>query len=708
MNPDLIVLSLSAIFNAILSGFIVLRNPKGRLNQAFGLFGLVIVLWTIANFAADQAATQNLLYTRLTLFLGACLGVSLFMLCALFPDRKPWRRSWFGFVGLSAAAMGLSFTPLFVSAVTRTAHGAELTVGVLYGLYDIYILTAIVWSVWILLRGSRPANRNEKSQVRLVAIGIITYAGLAFVSNGVLPLIVNNWTSSRFGPIFTVPFVAILFYAIIKHHLFDMRLALTRTVGFVVTIGIISAIYSLLILVVGAPIISGGRIRLATDDPQLLLLLAPTIVAILTFQSLQRFITRITKGIFYQDSYDTRDTLDRLSDALLSDNNIEAIMRGGLAVMSGVLKPAQALFIALDDQGGVYRELPVNRAGAEDPQALLHAARQLKGRVEIKDNISPLRWPSVFDREGIALVLTLGAAKHQAGVLFLGPKQNGRIYSRQDAQLLSVGAKNFGVAIENAKKYEQIARFADTMHHEVRRATARLRKANAELKTLDALKDDFISMASHQLRSPATSIHEAIQMLGQNYLNDENRKQLIELAGASSERLVNVITDMLSVARIQAGRFELVRTHLNLVELAERAILEASANAAQKNIAVRFDKPSGAVMVNADRAKINEAIANYLENAVKYSGEGQTVKIAVDMRPDGAHLEVSDQGIGVPKSEHGDLFGKFFRASNARKIYPNGNGVGLFVVKTIAEAHGGQAYFRPLEHGSLFGFTLPR
>jgi signal transduction histidine kinase len=326
--------------------------------------------------------------------------------------------------------------------------------------------------------------------------------------------------------------------------------------------------------------------------------------------------------------------------------------------------------------------------------------------VLVKDELPSKNWLKVMESEDVSLILRLGTKNKLTGLYLCGPKQNGRIYNRQDIDFMSVGAKNLGIAIENAKKFNQITKFADTMHHEVVKATIGLRKANKELKTLDVLKDDFISMASHQLRSPATSVHEAIQMMVNEEMPESEKDQLLRLADASCERLVGVIQDMLSVAKIQAGHFVINKSEVDIVELVNRGILEASAQTKQKNIKINFIKPSKPILIMADRAKLNESISNYIENAIRYSPPESTIDTEIKILDGKIHFQVSDSGIGVPAEERGNLFSKYYRAENARNVEPNGNGIGLFVVKEIIEALGGEAYYKPLEQGSMFGFWL--
>jgi signal transduction histidine kinase len=327
----------------------------------------------------------------------------------------------------------------------------------------------------------------------------------------------------------------------------------------------------------------------------------------------------------------------------------------------------------------------------------------------VRDELTEDKLPDYLMNDDLALVLRLGTKDDLIAILVFGNKQDGRTYTADDISLLHISAKNLGIALDNAKKYDQIGHFAETMRQEVLNATSKLRKANEELKTLDVMKDDFISMASHQLRTPATSVHEALQMLNHPSmpLTHEDRSRLIELAEASSEHLATVVADMLSISRIQAGHFNINKSLVKMVELVERVLMQTAVLAEQKHIKLSFHKPSAEINVEADQAKINEAISNYIENAIKYSREKTMVTLSLTLKNRRVIFEATDQGMGVPEKERKNLFGKFFRAGTARVEQPDGNGIGLFVVKSIAAGHGGDAYYKPLDNGSLFGFWLP-
>ena len=706
---------------AMLGTLVLLRGGRNAMHVNFAVLTYAIAAWTIANFIDTNHKMLAVapLAAYVDFILGCFVGYAIWDFVATLLLQADTARTYSWLYSRSmrvsiGAITAVAAVSVFVPSVLRIDQAPGQSLHIEYGpAFAVYsglllILAPLIISTTFLAR--REARGRLKDQIGIILAALVVTVILLALADLVLPNLstapVVNVISGDLAYLGIAFIVAGTFYSIVRRRLFDIRLAIARTVGFAATIGITSIAYALLVLAIGVPLLTGGRVMPLTDPTQLLVFLPPVAIVAVTAHSLQRFIARTTQRIFFREMYLTRTVLDHLSDALISDNDLRLIMRDGLAVLCEALKPAHVIFVVFDENNKVYQQQLVNRSEPGAINELIAKARAIKPRVLAKDELPVGQWQPALDKEDIVLVLRLGASKNTTGVIMFGPKQDGRVYTQQDIGLLGTSAKNFSIAIENAKKYEQIATFAGRMHAEVLRATADLRRANAKLKTLDALKDDFISMASHQLRSPASSVHDAIKMLGQSYLTAEERDKIIRLADASSERLVDVVTDMLSVARIQAGHFELDKSEVDIGELADRTVLEASALAEEKGITLRVQKLDQPPRLHADRAKLIEIMSNYVENAIRYSPEHSTVEVTVRRDRERVYFEVRDHGIGVPKAERKHLFDKFYRASNARREQPNGNGIGLFVVKTVAEAHGGKAYFEPQAGGSLFGFWL--
>ncbi len=296
------------------------------------------------------------------------------------------------------------------------------------------------------------------------------------------------------------------------------------------------------------------------------------------------------------------------------------------------------------------------------------------------------------------------------GYLLLGDKLSGDVYSDQDIELLEIITKELAVGILNAKAYAEIQEFNLTLQARVDHATNRLRVANRHLKELDHAKDEFISMASHQLRTPLTTIKGYLSMMLEGDAGKLSRaqKDFVGYAFGSSERMVNLISDLLNVSRLSAGRFLIQTKPTDMVQMINDEVRQLSTHATAKGIQLIFEPPKIPLPpAEIDENKTRQVIMNFIDNAIYYTKEGE-VRVVLQQSGDHVRLEVRDSGIGVPDAAKKKLFSKFFRADNAQTVRPDGTGLGLYLAKRVVEDQGGTIIFSSVEgKGSTFGFELP-
>jgi signal transduction histidine kinase len=237
-----------------------------------------------------------------------------------------------------------------------------------------------------------------------------------------------------------------------------------------------------------------------------------------------------------------------------------------------------------------------------------------------------------------------------------------------------------------------------------------LEDSNSKLRVLDRAKDDFISMASHQLRTPLTSVKGYISMVldGDAGKVSEPQEKLLAEAFTASQRMVYLIGDFLNVSRLQTGKFVIEPKPTNLSVIISEEISQLQTTAARRKITLAYDPPQNFPSVMLDENKIRQVIMNFIDNAIFYSKQGGKVEVALLLKGDEIRFEVRDHGIGVPEADRHKLFTKFFRAENARQARPDGTGIGLFMARKVIIAHGGSIIFETEENvGSTFGFSLP-
>lgn len=316
-----------------------------------------------------------------------------------------------------------------------------------------------------------------------------------------------------------------------------------------------------------------------------------------------------------------------------------------------------------------------------------------------------------FARDNIELMIPLYNNKIYLGFIVFATKQDGTTYNKQDNRLITISADTLSVAIQNALRFEEIERFNITLQGKVDEATHKLRKANERLRTLDETKDDFISMASHQLRTPLTSIKGYISMILEGDAGKINHVQhdMLGQAFLSSQRMVYLIADMLNVSRLKTGKFVIENSPVNLADLVEQEMEQLKETAEVHSVGIHYTKPSDFPVLSMDETKIRQVVMNFADNAIYYTPKKGNIEVKLINNPTTIELRVIDNGIGVPKSERHHLFSKFYRAGNARKVRPDGTGLGLYMAKKVIAAQGGSIIFESEEgKGSTFGFIFSK
>lgn len=241
--------------------------------------------------------------------------------------------------------------------------------------------------------------------------------------------------------------------------------------------------------------------------------------------------------------------------------------------------------------------------------------------------------------------------------------------------------------------------------------TEQLFDANEKLKGLDKLKTEFLSLASHQLRSPLTAIKGYTSMIleGDFGIINPQAKDATERVFQSTMNLTKIVEDFLNVSKIEQGGMKYTMTPFDLVEISKDMTKDLSITAKKKNINLSFDQSSVLdCKLNGDKEKIRQVVLNLIDNAIKYTPENGNISVKVSIKDSKGVFSVTDSGMGVTPEIKATLFQKFSRGEGA-KMNTGGSGLGLYLVKEIIEAHKGHTDVDSLGmgKGSTFWFELP-
>ena len=331
----------------------------------------------------------------------------------------------------------------------------------------------------------------------------------------------------------------------------------------------------------------------------------------------------------------------------------------------------------------------------------------------------PKEWVNSYQEKlgtKTGIVFPILVREKTLGALIFSLNKDQSKITNEEWTVLETFVGTVGIALDNALLFQSL-----------NLTTAQLAHANKRLQELDKLKDDFVSVASHELRTPMTAIKSYLWMglnkygqlpsrtqsdlkTNRKYKLPDDMQKYMSRAYISVERLINLVNDMLNISRIESGRIALRLTDVDLVQLASEVIDEVKAKAAEKDIKLKLNVHIFPKVL-ADPDKIHEVYLNLIGNALKFTPAGGTVTVAFNEKPPFIYVSITDTGVGIHKEDLARLFTKFGRLDNSyvASASSGGTGLGLFISKSLIEIHKGSitATSEGEGRGTTFTFSLP-
>jgi signal transduction histidine kinase len=234
-----------------------------------------------------------------------------------------------------------------------------------------------------------------------------------------------------------------------------------------------------------------------------------------------------------------------------------------------------------------------------------------------------------------------------------------------------------------------------------------LAEQNDRLRELDRMKDDFVASVSHELRTPLTSIRGYLELVREDGRLDQEQDRMLGIVDRNADRLLRLVSDLLFIAEVDAGKLKIERHAVRLADLAAESVEAATprANRAEVELHLEVDRE---LVVEADRTRLAQVFDNLISNAIKFTPGRGRVDVRVFRVAGDAMIEVSDNGIGISEAERLHLFERFYRTSGATRAAVQGTGLGLAIVGAITESHGGTVTVESSEGvGTTFLVSLP-
>ena len=224
------------------------------------------------------------------------------------------------------------------------------------------------------------------------------------------------------------------------------------------------------------------------------------------------------------------------------------------------------------------------------------------------------------------------------------------------------------------------------------------------------MKTEFISVVSHQLRSPLTNLKYSLEVLTSKKLAEREieKEEYFKIIEDNIKRMDDLVNNLLIISRIEAGRLPLKKQELSLEKITQKLIEKFKSFAEASNVKIKFEAEEDLPKIFGDPLWLEQVVENLLDNAIRYIKGGGKVRIEIKKARKKIYFEIEDNGVGIPKEEQKYIFQKFFRSKSVLKYQTEGSGLGLHITKRILELMGGKIWFKSKEgKGTTFYFTLP-
>lgn len=707
-----VLLASSGIVLLVLSLGVYLSNPKRPVNRALTAFLLSGFLWLAANFFTNVSPAQSasLFFAKTTLIGAALIPLTFLIFVVTYTGYR--KLSW-SFVAAASflPLLIIFFTPSSLNIASIGAYGKDTVAGPIYLLLLAVIIAYFSYGIYKLTQFYKTASSVERLQLQYIFAGLTLTMVPAFITNGILPIF-GGTQYYAYGPVSVVAMSVFTAIAIVRHKLLDIRLVVARSLGYVLVIVTLAAIFAVFLVTLTSLFFPGSQISTGIK----IVYISMALLLAFIYQPLKRIFDRWSNSIFYRDAYDPQALLDELNTVLVGNIEIQKLLEKSAAVIAHNIKAEYCLIGIKEVEKMPIRIFGTHKKEFSDEQ--IAKVRRItphfeKQKVIVTDELdekyAELR--TILQENSIGVLARLLTQNGGIGYIVLGYRKSGNPYSKLDVRMLDIISDNLVIAIQNALRFEEIQRFNITLQQKIDEATKELRRVNARLRELDKTKDEFISMASHQLRTPLTAVKGYLSMILEGDVGKvkKQEKEYIQKAFDSAQRMVYLIADMLNVSRLQTGKFVIENQPTDLAKVVDGEVAQLQETADSKQLKLTMHKPDKFPVLNLDETKIRQVIMNFLDNAIFYTPAGGNITADLSASEEEVRFTVTDTGLGVPASVQHHLFSKFYRADNARKMRPDGTGLGLFMAKKVITAQGGAIIFKSTEgKGSTFGFSFPR
>lgn len=656
MNFILLTHIVSFVCTILLGILAVRKNASQETSWYFGLFTLGTALWSLSLFMAISQLGQPTLWGRLAISFGSFMPAGFFIFIAAFPKRNTFFHIERLTVGILAVFFFvISLSPLVVERAWIVG-GTHITgdLGQWYlPFWCYYLLSLVAAFIRIIAKYRASTACPARDQLRYILLGFLTFFIPLLITQFILPLF-GIFKYNNLGPLFSIPMIGIIGYAIVRHELLDIRIVIQRSVVYTMLSAIVIGLY-----VTGLEL-SAYFLRILTEESAIISAGITTTIGVFFLRPLETYLRKRTDHIFFKNPYDYAEALETLGQILQISLNRDDILAISTDNLRKIFKTTDVTFVI-------------------DPSAVASLTEH-----EQAAGFSTIAQPIVFNERPL-------------GFLRLGQKRSGDRYTKQDRQLLTTFAAHAAIALSKANLHAQVQQYSTHLE-------ALVDERTTEVKHMQENQKQTMIDISHNLQTPLAIIRGEIELISETADNPER----VETLRNSIDRVSGFIRQLLHLARLEHSIYTIEQKSICLSTLMCEQVEYFEVMAEQEGVRIKTSiEPE--CRIAGDKRLLEELFVNLVTNAIAYRDKNRQSIIHIKLQKYGTIVSasVSDNGIGISEKDLPEIFHRFYRVPNPE--YPlQGTGLGLAIVKNIAEKHGAQlSVTSTLGKGTTFTIEFP-
>lgn len=600
-----------------------------------------------------------------------------------------------------------------VAILNRVGH---ITYGVVFA---IYYLIALIINLTALIK-SKGILRN---QLALIFSGFLLTGLLGGTFNLILPIL-GNYKLIWIGPQFSIIFLGLIFIAIVKYQLFNIRLLVGKVLYIVTSASLLYITFRILLDI---------HIRIFGEDFGWEALTFGIVISILfsvLYDKYREFFQEKISTKIINLGYDASKYIDRFTYSLGNIVTEDSVLKELYGIIKETIDPIYFSIIVKRESTVINKQYTGNKVFDSKRIFEILDSPMFAGRGSISlgelIGISSMddesyratrsELISLLERSDLHLLVPVRYDKELVAIFVLGKRDlNSTMYIEQEIEFLQSLASITGASLARAILYQQVQSFNINLQKDVSEKTKELQRNVEELENARRKERDMLDIMGHELRTPATIVKLNADLLRKFVPNNpKSYQKYLDRIKNSIENEIRLIDTLLSSAKLEGKKIELNKERLSIPEQIETVLHGYEYQIGQKGLRVMVDFEDGIKDVYADKVRVVEIIDNLLSNAIKYTDEGSIILKAEDT-DDYVKVSIIDSGKGIPEKEIPRLGTKFRRIenyitgeSNFNIVRPGGTGLGLYVVYALVEMMGGKIWVHSqVGKGTTFSFTLP-